>query len=449
MRTGCEGAWHTAPSVGLIRWLLRLTLLALCLLAVWGAPAPGPKVCLARLQGTIGPASASYLARAIGEAAGQNAQCLIIELDTPGGLLDSTKEIIQSFLRSPVPTVVYVAPQGAWAGSAGCFITLAADVAAMAPSTSIGAAHPVSLGGGEKPDETMKQKLENFASSYIEAIAAKRHRNLEWARASVRDSAAITADKALELNVVDLIAENREDLLRKLDGREVGGRKLATAGATVTVIPMTTREQVFQVIAHPQVMLILMLIVMYGVIGEMTSPGAILPGVAGVISLLVLLYLASVLPMNVTGLALIGVAIALFIFDAFAPTHGVLTTGGIIAFFLGTLMLFDRTDPFLRLSLLWVLPATVVTALFFIFVAGAGIQAQRLPSVAGAETLLGRQVPALEAIDASGGRVFLEGEYWKAVSASPIQAGQLVVIVAREGLTLKVQPCPDSEEKTP
>jgi membrane-bound serine protease (ClpP class) len=435
--------------VGLIRWLLRLTLLALCLLAVWGAPAPGPKVCLARLQGTIGPASASYLARAIGEAAGQNAQCLIIELDTPGGLLDSTKEIIQSFLRSPVPTVVYVAPQGAWAGSAGCFITLAADVAAMAPSTSIGAAHPVSLGGGEKPDETMKQKLENFASSYIEAIAAKRHRNLEWARASVRDSAAITADKALELNVVDLIAENREDLLRKLDGREVGGRKLATAGATVTVIPMTTREQVFQVIAHPQVMLILMLIVMYGVIGEMTSPGAILPGVAGVISLLVLLYLASVLPMNVTGLALIGVAIALFIFDAFAPTHGVLTTGGIIAFFLGTLMLFDRTDPFLRLSLLWVLPATVVTALFFIFVAGAGIRAQRLPSVAGAETLLGRQVPALEAIDASGGRVFLEGEYWKAVSASPIQAGQLVVVVAREGLTLKVQPCPDSEEKTP
>lgn len=449
MRTGCEGAWHTAPSVGLIRWLLRLTLLALCLLAVWGAPAPGPKVCLARLQGTIGPASASYLARAIGEAAGQNAQCLIIELDTPGGLLDSTKEIIQSFLRSPVPTVVYVAPQGAWAGSAGCFITLAADVAAMAPSTSIGAAHPVSLGGGEKPDETMKQKLENFASSYIEAIAAKRHRNLEWARASVRDSAAITADKALELNVVDLIAENREDLLRKLDGREVGGRKLATAGATVTVIPMTTREQVFQVIAHPQVMLILMLIVMYGVIGEMTSPGAILPGVAGVISLLVLLYLASVLPMNVTGLALIGVAIALFIFDAFAPTHGVLTTGGIIAFFLGTLMLFDRTDPFLRLSLLWVLPATVVTALFFIFVAGAGIRAQRLPSLAGAETLLGRQVPALEAIDASGGRVFLEGEYWKAVSASPIQAGQLVVIVARAGLTLKVQPCPDSEEKTP
>lgn len=432
----------------------RLLLAALALFVArsgWPEGDAAEKVCVARVQGTIGPATASYLARAIGEAAGQSAQCLIIELDTPGGLLDSTKEIIQSFLRSPVPIVVYVAPQGAWAGSAGCFITLAADVAAMAPSTSIGAAHPVALGsGGEKPDETMKQKLENFASSYIEAIAAKRHRNLEWARASVRDSAAITADKALELNVVDLLAEDREDLLRKLDGREVGGRRLATAGATVTVIPMTAREQAFQMIAHPQVMLILMLIVMYGVIGEMTSPGAILPGVAGVIALLVLLYLASVLPMNVTGLALVGVAIALFIFDAFAPTHGVLTTGGIVAFFLGTLMLFDRTDPFLRLSLLWVLPATVVTALFFIFVAGAGIRAQRLPSRAGAETLLGRRVPALEAIDAgSGGRVFLEGEYWNAVSASPIQAGQLVVVVEREGLTLKVQPSPGPEEETP
>jgi len=346
MRTGCEGAWHVAPPGVLIHWLLRLLLFVLCLLAAWGGPGPGARVCVARLQGTIGPASASYLARAIGEAAGQNAQCLIIELDTPGGLLDSTKEIIQSFLRSPVPTVVYVAPQGAWAGSAGCFITLAADVAVMAPSTSIGAAHPVGLGaGGEKQDETMKQKLENFTSSYIEAIAARRHRNFEWARSSVRDSAAITADKALELNVVDLLAEDRADLLRKLDGREVGGRKLSTAGATVVDLPMTSREQAFQMIAHPQVMLILMLVVMYGIIGEMTSPGAILPGVAGVIALLLLLYLASVLPMNVTGLALIGVAIGLFIIDAFAPTHGVLTAGGVIAFFLGTLMLFDRSEP--------------------------------------------------------------------------------------------------------
>ena len=191
-----------------------------------------------------------------------------------------------------MPTVVFVAPPGAWAGSAGCFITMAADVAAMAPATSIGAAHPVGIGAGsEKQDEAMKQKLENFASSYIEAIAAKRHRNIEWARASVRESASITADKALELNVIDLIAADLPDLLKQLDGREVGGRRLETAGASILVIPMTAREKAFQAIAHPQVMLILMLVAVYGIIGELTSPGAILPGVAGVIALLLLLYL--------------------------------------------------------------------------------------------------------------------------------------------------------------
>ncbi len=390
------------------------SVLALALLAAvpgWGAG----KVGVAHVQGTIGPATAGYLARAIDEAAKQNVQCLVIQLDTPGGLLDATKEIIQVFFRSPVPTVVYVSPPGAWAGSAGCFLT-------------------------------MKQKLENFASSYIEAVAAKRHRNTEWARASVRESAAITADKALELNVIDLIAKDLPDLLRQLDGREVNGRTLQTAGAAILEIPMTVQENVFQVIAHPQVMLILMLIVMYGVIGEMTSPGAILPGVAGVISLLVLLYLASILPMNIAGLALIGVAIALFLVDVFAPTHGVLTGGGIVAFFLGTLMLFDRSEPFLRLSLAWTLPATVVTALFFIFIVGAGLRAQRMPARTGAEMMIGQRVTALARIQADGGRVFLEGEYWNAVSEEPVEAGQSAEIIALEGLTLKVKPTTTAKE---
>ncbi len=433
-------------------WFRRVAALALAILAaplVWAPGMPDRRVCVARIQGTIGPATATYVARAIGEAAGQKAQCLVIQLDTPGGLLDSTKEIIQSFLRSPVPTVVYVSPQGAWAGSAGCFITMAADVAAMAPSTSIGAAHPVGIGGGEKQDEVMKQKLENFAASYLEAIAGKRHRNMEWARASVRESAAIPADKALELNVVDLLADDMPDLLRRLDGRQVGAWRLETAGATVVEIPLSMREQAFQTIAHPQVMLILMLVVVYGIIGELTSPGAILPGVAGVIALLLLLYLASVLPMNITGLALIAVALVLFTIDAFAPTHGVLTGGGVIAFFLGLFMLFDRSEPFLRLSLMWLVPATVVTALFFIFVAGAGIRAQRLPARAGAQTMLGRTVAAVEPIDASRGKVFLEGEYWDAVSAVPIAAGQVVEIVALNGLTLTVEPVGTSEEERP
>lgn len=439
-----------ARSAGTLRLMVRWVFATLALLGAWGTPVQERQVCVARVQGTIGPATADYLARAIGEAAGRNAQCLVVELDTPGGLLDSTKEIIQSFLRSPVPTVVFVSPQGAWAGSAGCFITMAADVAAMAPSTSIGAAHPVGLGpGGGKQDDVMKQKLENFTSSYLEAIAGRRHRNIEWARASVRESAAISADRALELNVVDLLADDLPDLLKRLDGREVGGRRLETAGASVSVIPLSVRERAFQAIAHPQVMLILMLVVVYGIIGELTSPGAILPGVAGVIALLLLLYLSSVLPMSITGLALIAVAILLFLVDAFAPTHGVLTAGGTLAFFLGLFMLFDRSEPFLRLSLLWMVPATVVTVLFFSFVVAAGLRAQGLPSRAGAEAMLGRTVTALEPIGEGGGRVFVEGEYWNAVSAGPIEAGQVVEITARDGLTLTVAPVGTSKEERP
>ncbi len=317
------------------------------------------RVCLIKIEGAIGPATASYLSRAVDHAAEQNVQCLVIQLDTPGGLLDSTKSIVQKFLGSQVPTVVYVAPPGAHAGSAGCFITLAADVAAMAPTTAIGAAHPVEVGGGEM-DKTMKEKLENFYGSYIETIAAKRKRNAEWAKSSVRESASISAEKALELNVIDLIAQDRTELLAKIDGREVNGKVLKTAAAAVVEIPMTTRERVFQMVAHPQLMLVLMLIVMYGIIGELTSPGAILPGVVGVIALVLLLYLSAVLPINVAGLAMIGVAITLFIIDVFAPTHGVLTAGGVVAFFLGSFMLFDRSDPFLRLSLAWIIPATAV-----------------------------------------------------------------------------------------
>jgi membrane-bound serine protease (ClpP class) len=414
-------------------------------LAVWlgvaTAASAAEKVCVVRIHGTIGPATASFIARALGEASGQDAQCLIIQLDTPGGLLDSTKEIIQSFLRAPVPTVVYVYPDGAWAGSAGCFITMAADVAVMSPTTSIGAAHPVGIGAGsEKIDDTMKQKLENFASSYIETVAAKHKRNADWAKASVRESAAIPAEKAVQLNVVDFIAKDMPDLLKQLDGREAGGKKLKTAKAETVEIPMTAREKVFQVVAHPQMMMVLMLIVMYGVIGELTSPGAILPGVVGVIALVMVLYLASVMPMNIAGLALIGVAIALFIIDVFAPTHGILTAGGIVAFFLGSFMMFDRSEPFLRLSLAWIIPATVVTALFFIFVVGAGLRAQRSPAKTGGETMLGRTITASARINTAGGKVFIEGEYWNAVSETPVEPGKPVEVVSVDGLTLKVKP---------
>ena len=399
-------------------------------------------VCVIKVDGAIGPATASYISRAIDEATEQGAQCLVIQLDTPGGLLDSTKIIVQKFLGATIPIVVYVSPPGAWAGSAGCFITMAADVAAMAPTTSIGAAHPVAIGSGggeEKLDDTMKQKLENFATSYIETIAAKHKRNVEWAKSAVRESASVTAEKALELNVIDLIAKDMPDLLKQIDGREVNGKTLHTADAEIVEIPMSARERVFQMIWRPEVMFVLMLITIYGIIGELSNPGAILPGVVGAIALILLLYMVAILPVNIAGLALVGLAIALFIADAFAPTHGVLTTGGIVAFFLGSLMMFNRADPVFHLSLALIIPATLVTGAFFAFVVGAGLRAQFMPVKAGRETMLGKTVTAISPIDAHGGKVFVEGEYWNAVSEAPVAKDQPVEIVAVDGLTLKVK----------
>src|SRR5438094_6187630 len=286
----------------------------LCL-ACTAAPAmfAAEKVGFINVDGANGRETASYSSRSIEEARSQNAQCLIIQLNTPGGLLDSTQKIVQSFLGSPVPIVVYVAPTGATATSAGCFITIAASVAAMAPATTIGAAHPVSIGGfpsggEEKPDETMKQKLENCSVSYIETIAGKRQRNVEWAKSAVKESASITAAKALELKVIDLIASDMSDLLQKLNGRVVDGKTLKTAGAEVAEIKMSPSEHVFQKLWRPEVMFILMLIAIYGIIGELTTPGAILPGVVGAIALILALYLAAILPVNVTGLVLIELA---------------------------------------------------------------------------------------------------------------------------------------------
>ena len=424
---------------------------ALTCLALWLVCALTPKifgaaekVCLIKIDGPIGPATASYISRSISEAQRQNAQCLIIQLNTPGGLLDSTQKIVQNFLGSTVPVVVYVAPTGATATSAGCFITIAASIAAMAPATTIGAAHPVMIGGNpsggeEKLDDTMKQKLENFSVSYMEAIAARRHHNVEWAKSAVRESASISADNALKLKVIDLIATDLPDLLKQLNGREVDGKTLQTARAEVVEIKMSASEHVFQSLWHPEVMFILMLIAIYGIIGELSTPGAILPGVVGGIALILVLYMAAILPVNVTGLVLIAFAIMLFIFDVYAPTHGVLTAGGVISFLIGSLMLFNRADPLYRLSLGYVIPATVLTAAFFIFVIGKGLRAQRLPIKVGTELLVGKTVTALTPIDSYGGKIFVEGEYWKAVSASPIEKGAAVEIAGVQGLTVEVK----------
>ena len=414
-----------------------------------GAAAQAAQVGLIKIDGAIGPATASYVSRALDVAAVQHDQCLIIQLNTPGGLLDSASEIVQDFYDSKVPTVVYVAPAPARAGSAGVFITMAADVAAMAPYTRIGAAHPVELGAGgevESTSETMKTKIENDTATFAQSIADKRHRNAAWAIASVRQSASITAEQALKTNVIDLIANDLPDLLKKLDGRKVGDKILRTANATVVEIPMNAWERFSQLFLRPEVMFVLMLMVIYGFIGELSSPGAILPGVVGAIALILVLYMSAILPVNLAGLVLIGLAVGLFVIDIFTPTHGILTAGGIIAFFLGAMMLFNGTGPGYHLSMAWIIPGTVVTAAFFIFVIGAGLRAQFKPVRVGKETMLGKTVNALSRIDSQSGRVFIEGEIWNAVSGTPVETGQPVEVIGVDGLTLKVKPKPNGEK---
>ena len=426
-------------------------LLALAGALLAGLPLPAARsaeataageVSLIRIQGAIGPATASYVARAVRHATESGARCLVVEIDTPGGLLDSTKTIVQAFYASGVPVVAYVAPTGAHATSAGCIIALAADVASMAPHTSIGAAHPVELGGmGEaKTDSVMSKKLENFTVSYVEAIAAKRGRNVEWAAAAVRDSASVTAEKALELRVIDLIAADVTSLLAQLEGRTISGKVLRVAQARVVEVPLLARERVLQSVWRPEVMFVLMLVAIYGIIGELSNPGAILPGVAGAIALILAFYMASILPVSTAGLSLIGLAVLLFVADLFAPTHGVLTVGGIISFVLGALLLFEDAGPAFRLPLAMVLPAAVVTAIFFAFVLGAGLRAQRLPARVGREALPGTTGEALTRVGLDSGWVTVDGETWHARSDDPVERGQEVIVLSVEGLILRVKP---------
>jgi len=404
-----------------------------------GAVAHATQVGLIKIEGAIGPATANYISRAIDVAANQKDECLVVELNTPGGLIASMEDIKQQFYASPIPVVVFVFPSGAAATSAGTFITMAADIAAMAPNTRIGAAHPVGFIGVDDTNSVMSTKIENDIATSIINIAEKRGRNAKWAESAVRQSKSITSEEALKMKVIDLIATNVPDLLLKLNGKKIDDKTLHTAGASVVEIPMSIGEKFFQLFWQPEVMMLLMLVAIYGIIAEMSHPGAIFPGVAGALALILLLYMSATLPLNAAGVALIVLAVALFIMDIFAPSHGVLTGGGIIAFFLGVLMLFNHEPAGYRLPMTWVISTTLVTAAFFVFFVSKGIRAQFLPKRAGMETMIGKTVNTLSRIDATGGKVFIEGENWNAVSETTIETGQPVEIVGIEGLTLKVR----------
>lgn len=433
---------------------MRLVFLFILIVVGWShfLPALGQsdakEITLIRIDGTISPLTTNYVNRGLKTAREKASLALIIELDTPGGLLDSTKDIVQTMLDSDdMPIVVYVSPQGASAASAGTFITMAAHIAAMAPATNIGAASPVQMGGGGMPPDTvMQKKLFNYTESYIESIADRRGRNAEWAITAVREGKSITADRAVELNVVDFIAENRMDLLKQLNGVEVEGKIINTQDAEIQELPPNTAEKWLTILIRPEVILILTMLAIYGIIGEVTNPGAIIPGVAGVISLILVLFASAVLPLNTAGFILILIAVGLFVAEAFTPTFGVLVAGGAVAFFLGALMLFQDMPESMSLSFAWLIPSTIIMMLFFIWIGFEGIRAQFSSSITGVNAMIGKTAKVIDEVSPTGGRVFVMGEYWNAISEELITKGEKCRIVEVDKLTLKVVKHESNEE---
>ncbi len=407
-----------------------------------------PTVTAIRVEGAIAPTTTNYVNRALERAREQGASALLIEIDTPGGLLESTKNIVQALLNTDVPVIVFVSPDGARAASAGTFITMAGHLAAMAPSTTIGAASPVSTGpGGGQTDTVMQRKVFEYSESFIRSIAERRGRNEEWAVSAVREGEAVTSSEAVELNVVDLVADDREELFAAIDGRVVDGDTLRTAGAEVTEMSPNLAERTLQFVMRPEVMLILTMAAIYGIVGEISNPGAIVPGVTGVIALILLLYASAAMPINIAGFALIGLAVILFVAEAFTPAFGLLIAGGSVAFFLGALMLFqDLPEPF-AISWAWLVPATVVTALFFLWIVSAGLKAQLGGPRRGLESMNGERGQVVDPVGPAGGRVEVRGEYWNAVSDREIPEGEACEVEEVHGLTLRVRPAESAQPK--
>ncbi|HLW60822.1 MAG TPA: nodulation protein NfeD [bacterium] len=397
------------------------------------------------LVGVVSPSTARYVIRGIREAEQSGAQALLIEVDTPGGLLKSMDDMTRAMLNANVPTVVYVYPSGSRAASAGVFISYAATIAAMAPTTHLGAAHPVGVGnGGTSPEgKTLIAKVTNDAVAQIRGFAERRGRNADWAEKAVRESVSITETQALHLHVIDLIADTPGDLLAKLDGREVetasGKRRLHTLGARLVDVPMDVTEQFLGLLSDPNIGFILMTMAIYGIIFELSNPGSVFPGVIGGLALILALASFAVLEVNVAGLFLIGFALILFIADIKVPSHGVLTAGGLVSFVLGSLLLTERQAPFLRISLTLILSMAAVTGGFFAFAVGAGIRAQTRKVQTGREGLVGATGVVRSDLNPSG-TVFVQGELWSAESLDgSIPVGGRVRVARVDGLRLQVK----------
>lgn len=409
-------------------------------------PAVAPLVVAIVIDGGINPATSDFISESIRAAHRDGAAALLIQLDTPGGLLESAKDIVKDLLGAPLPVIVYVAPGGAGATSAGVFVTMAASLAVMAPGTNIGAAHPVS-GGGKDIEGDMREKVQNFTVSLSKSIAQERGRNVEWAEKAVRESVSITEQEALQLGVIDLVAESREDLFRQADGREVavgnGRVKLTLAGARVETRDMTLKQRVLNVLANPNVAYLLMMAGLLGLYVEFTNPGLLFPGVAGAICLLLGMAALQVLPINISGLGLIVLGIALLVAEVFVPSFGTLGIGGIAAFVLGSLLLFDesRSDLVLQRSLVYT--AAAVIGLVALVLGTLVVRSQTQRASLGQEGLIGERGRARSPLRPdTDGRVLVHGELWNARSENEIPEGAEIEVVRVEGLQLLVRAAP-------
>lgn len=402
---------------------------------------PKRNVMVITLHGVINPVASEYIGKNIKKANEKKVEALVIELDTPGGLDTSMRTIVKDILGSEVPVVVFVSPSGSRAASAGVFITLAAHIAAMSPGTNIGAAHPVGI--GEKIDKVMAEKATNDAAAYIKSLAERSGRNAKWAEDAVRKSISATEEEAIKKNVIDLVSKDLTTLLSDINGRKVrtviGEKILNTANATVIREEMGIRHRILNLISDPNIAYILMLLGFYGLFFELTNPGSLFPGVMGGICLILAFYAFQTLPVNYAGLLLIILAIILFILDVKIVSHGVLTIGGVIAMIIGSLMLFESPGPFMKLSIFIILPAAIITALFFSLSISLAFKAHRRKPVTGSEGLIGTEGIANTDITKDEGMVSLHGERWAAYSNVPISKGEKIIVEVVSGLKVKVK----------
>jgi membrane-bound serine protease (ClpP class) len=418
--------------------ILMLILSALILMPAADGFAKQADVCLVRVSGDINPGVADFMKKAVEFASENKYSCIVIELDTPGGLSESMREIVMAVLASKVPVVVYVAPGGARAASAGVIITMAADIAAMSPGTNIGAAHPVGL-GGKDAGGTMSDKVTNDMAAYAKSIAGKRNKNADWAENAVRKSVSITETEALKENVIDLVAKDLDELLKNINGRKIQDKGvLDLDDYKITEFRETLRTKILKTISNPNIAYILMMVGLAGIYFELAHPGAVFPGVVGGISLILAFFSFQTLPVNYAGILLIILAVIFFILEMKIASYGLLSIAGVVSFLLGSLMLFEGEAPGIKVSLSVLLPTFIFISGFFVAVSGLVFKSQISKSKSGSEGLIGETGIVKNDIIHEG-KVFVHGELWKAVAKIPVKAGTKVKIVKVTGLVVEVE----------